>query len=94
MIFYHGGSDNPTEAAEMARFHEIGEKEGFITVYPWGSNRCSWNIFMNEEEMDDVAFSEALISYMTVHYPVDPSRVYLSGFSNGASGADSGDLPY
>lgn len=87
MIFYHGGSDNPTEAAEMARFHEIGEKEGFITVYPWGSNRCSWNIFMNEDEPDDVAFSEALIRYMIAQYPVDPSRVYLSGFSNGSSQA-------
>lgn len=87
MIFYHGGSDNPTEAAEMARFHEIGDKEGFITVYPWGSNRCSWNIFMNEDELDDVAFSEALIRYMIAHYPVDPSRVYLSGFSNGSSQA-------
>lgn len=87
LIFYHGGSDNPTEAAEMARFHEIGDREGFITVYPWGSNRCSWNIFMNEDEMDDVAFSEALIRYMTAHYPVDPSRVYLSGFSNGSSQA-------
>lgn len=87
MIFYHGGSDNPTEAAEMARFHEIGEKEGFITVYPWGSNRCSWNIFMNEDEPDDVAFSEALIKYMIGNYPVDPSRVYLSGFSNGSSQA-------
>ena len=37
--------------------------------------------------MDDVAFSEALIRYMTAHYPVDPSRVYLSGFSNGSSQA-------
>ena len=87
LIFYHGGSDNPTEAAEMARFHEIGDKEGFITVYPWGSNRCGWNIFMNEDGLDDVAFSEALIRYMIANYPVDPSRVYLSGFSNGSSQA-------
>ena len=34
MLFFHGGSDNPEEAAEMAGFHEIGEREGFITVYP------------------------------------------------------------
>ena len=40
VFFYHGGSDNPSEAAEMSRFHEIGEKEGFITVYPWGTNHA------------------------------------------------------
>ena len=87
MLFFHGGSDNPEEAAEMAGFHEIGEREGFITVYPWGSNRCSWNIFMNDKELDDAAYSAALIKYMIANYPVDPSRIYLSGFSNGSSQA-------
>lgn len=87
VLFFHGGSDNPAEAAEQTRLHELGEQEGFITVYPWGSNRASWNIFMYDNEMDDVAFSVALIHYMIAHYPVDAQRVYLSGFSNGASEA-------
>ena len=39
LMFFHGGSDNPAEAAEMSKFHERGEKEGFITVYPWGTNK-------------------------------------------------------
>ena len=46
MLFFHGGSDNPEEAAQMSRFHELGEKEGFITVYPWGTDRTQWNSFL------------------------------------------------
>jgi poly(3-hydroxybutyrate) depolymerase len=85
MVFYHGGSDNPAEAADMTKFHELGEQEGFITVYPWGSNRASWNSNMELAQMDDMAFAVALIQYMIANYPVDAQRVYLSGFSNGAA---------
>jgi len=89
IVFTHGASDNPAEAAEMCKFHELGEKEGFITVYPWGSNKSTWNSDMTDYGPDDIAFEKALIEYMIDNYPVDPTRVYLSGFSNGAAMAQS-----
>jgi len=89
LVFFHGASDNPAEAAEMSKFHELGEREGFITVYPWGTNRLTWNSAMEEGAPDDDRFSMALIDYMIAHYPVDSSRVYLSGFSNGAAQAQA-----
>lgn len=89
MIFCHGGSDNPSEAACMARFHELGRKEHFITVYPWGTNTASWDINYDEEgdtdRNEDELFLVHLIDYMVAEYPVDASRVYVSGFSNGAA---------
>ena len=85
MMFFHGASDNPSEAAEMSKFHELGQREGFITVYPWSSNKATWNVAMDEAGCDDVAFAIALIKYLTANYPVDPQRIYLSGFSNGAA---------
>lgn len=94
MFFYHGGSDNPEEAAEMSKFHEVGEKEGFITVYPWGSNRAGWNCSMEPEEEEDAAFCRALILHMIKEYPIDPARVYLSGFSNGAAMAQTVAMLY
>lgn len=87
LMFFHGGSDNPAEAAEMCKFHELGEKEGFITVYPWGTNRTQWNCNMLENEADDVGFAISLIQYVLANYPVDETRIYLSGFSNGAAQA-------
>jgi len=89
LVFFHGGSDNPAEAAEMSKFHELGEKECFITVYPWGGNKTQWNCNMDENEPDDVGFAVALIKYMIANYPVDEGRVYLSGFSNGAAHAQA-----
>ena len=94
VFFYHGGSDNPSEAAEMSRFHEIGEREGFITVYPWGTNHAGWNMELLPEEEDDLAYCKALIEYMIKNYPVDPQRVYLSGFSNGAGMAQTVAMIY
>lgn len=92
MIFLHGGSDNPEEAAEMSKFHELGEKEGFITVYPWAGNKAAWNMQLLDiqgENKDDVRYLSALIEYMIKHYPVDEQRIYLSGFSNGAGMAQT-----
>lgn len=94
MFFYHGGSDNPEEAAEMSKFHELGEREGFITVYPWGSNRAGWNCSMEPEEEDDTVYCRLLILHMIKEYPVDPGRVYLSGFSNGAAMAQTVAMLY
>lgn len=87
LLFFHGGSDNPEEAAQMSRFHELGEREGFITVYPWGTDRTQWNSALRPDGEDDLGFSVALIRYMIENYPVDEQRVYLSGFSNGAAQA-------
>lgn len=92
MVFMHGGSDNPEEAAEMSKFHEIGETEGFITVYPWAGNRAGWNmqlLELNSENKDDVRYIMKLIDYMIASYPVDEQRIYLSGFSNGAGMAQT-----
>lgn len=94
MFFFHGGSDNPMEAAEMSKFHELGEKEGFLTVYPWGSDTASWNCNYAPEGYDDVAYIHALIDWMKTHYPVDESRIYLSGFSNGAAMAQIYAMEY
>jgi len=89
VIFCHGGSDNPAEAAEMTKLHELGEREGFITVYPWGTNRCGWNSAMEEDQENDIEFCSRLIDYMIAHYPTDPERVYVTGFSNGAAMAQT-----
>ena len=89
VMFCHGGSDNPAEAAEMSKLHELGEREGFITVYPWGTDRCGWNSAMDPEQENDADFCDRLIDYMLRNYPVDRERVYVSGFSNGAAMAQT-----
>lgn len=73
----------------MSKLHELGEREGFITVYPWGTDRCGWNSAMNPDQEDDADFCDRLIDYMIENYPVDRERVYVTGFSNGAAMAQT-----
>ena len=49
---------------------------------------------MAEDEEDDVGFTVSLINYMIEHYPADKSRIYLSGFSNGAAHAQAVAMTY
>ena len=84
ILFSHGMSDNPLKAADMIKLHEIGEREGFITVYPFSSDRFKWNLSLDPKLYSDVDYYLALISYLRKKYPVDETRIYVSGFSNGA----------
>lgn len=85
MVFGHGGSDNPAEAAQMSRMHDVGEKYGFIVAYPWSSTQWGWNIDMLADQPNDVDYIYALIKYLVGKYPIDETRVYTSGFSNGSA---------
>jgi poly(3-hydroxybutyrate) depolymerase len=84
ILFSHGMSDNPLKAADMIKLHEVGEREGFITVYPFSSDRYKWNLSLNPELYSDVDYYLALIRYLKKKYPIDETRIYMSGFSNGA----------
>jgi len=84
LLFSHGMSDNPLKAADMIKMHELGEREGFITVYPFSSDRYKWNLACDPALLSDVEYYEHLIGYLCEKYPVDTERIYLSGFSNGA----------
>lgn len=84
IVNMHGGGSWPEVAACDAQLHLLGEKEGFITVYPNASRNNSWNSVLRDDRPDDAAFIVALVEHMKRCYPVDPTRVYVSGFSNGS----------
>lgn len=84
VLFSHGMSDNPLKAADMAKLHELGEREGFITVYTFSSDRFKWNLNLDPDLPSDIDYYLALIKYLKNKYPVDETRIYVSGFSNGA----------
>ena len=39
---------------------------------------------MDNKKLDDVAYIEDMIDILTSKYHIDPKRVYLTGWSNGA----------
>jgi len=55
-------------------------KNGILTVYPDGSGfiRKDWNDFENE-----ISFINALLDTLFASYPIDTTKCYLAGFSQG-----------
>ena len=63
------------------RFHDLGEREGFITVYANGHNNI-WDF--TKPEGSDQKFLNQLVADLSRDYGVDRGRVYLQGFSFGS----------
>lgn len=84
LIEMHGGGSWPLLSAAKTQLQALGEKEGFITVYANATEKNSWNSVMRDDRKNDVEYITALIEHLKRCYPIDPARVYISGFSNGS----------
>lgn len=94
VFVYHGYGNSPKLAEWYTGFSTKADKEGIIVVYPRGTSGkdpmlLSWNAgFCCEDaarnKVDDVGFTRALVQDLIQKYPIDPTRVYAAGFSNGA----------
>lgn len=84
VLFLHGGACDAFIEAANTGLHCFGDKMGFFTVYATATNGFSWNSVFHPDRENDVEYIESLIKHMLDRYPIDPSRVYISGFSNGS----------
>lgn len=93
VIVLHGGGGNALNAETMTGFTDKARTDGFIVAYPDGtSGRGSlftWNAghccgYAMEQRVDDAGFISALIDHLVVRHPIDRTRVYVTGMSNGA----------
>ncbi len=93
LIVLHGGGGNGKQVDHAKGISDLADQEGFIAVYPNGSGRTSklltWNAYnccayAHAQDIDDVAFISALIDRVIADYDVDPTRIYITGHSNGA----------
>lgn len=94
VIVLHGGGGNARNAERMTGFNRVADREGFIVAYPEGTGRrrntlLTWNAghccgYAMENRVDDVGFINVLLDELISRYPIDPSRVYVTGMSNGA----------
>lgn len=93
VIVLHGGGGDGSNAQRMTGFTHLARREGFIAVYPNGSGRredklLTWNAghccgYAMRNKIDDVGFIAAVIEMMVRDYRGDPSRIYVTGLSNG-----------
>jgi polyhydroxybutyrate depolymerase len=88
VLVLHGwkGSGTEIERRTKFRFDALADREGFVVAYPdaWAGQ---WHSGHPAETAtsDDVGFLSALIDTLSETYAVDPKRIFVAGFSNGAS---------
>lgn len=93
LLFMHGGSGDQLSAQGFTRLNQVSNANGFLVVYPEGIGPVSGGGFSwadgrgtsaDSMLVDDVGFVDKLLDSLIRDYPIDTSRIFLSGFSNGA----------
>ncbi|MBZ0302449.1 MAG: dienelactone hydrolase family protein [Anaerolineae bacterium] len=86
VIILHGRGGTGQQMAVYTGFDELADREGFIALYPDGVEG-EWDYVKGvpgyPDAQDDTAFLVGLVDHLAEDYPVDLSRVYVAGFSNG-----------
>jgi polyhydroxybutyrate depolymerase len=88
VVVLHGRDTTPAQELVRTGFAGLAADGAAVLAYPAGIGR-SWNARTGccataaKLHVDDVGFLRALIPAIEAHAPVDPSRVYLVGYSNG-----------
>ncbi|MBN1952742.1 MAG: hypothetical protein JW801_16185 [Bacteroidales bacterium] len=86
ILAFHGWNQDPDHMEEMTNFSTIGNVKGaFVTYlhYVGPPPDYSWNYFMDEEKPDDIGYVKAVLDTLFAQYPIDSSRVFAVGFSDG-----------
>jgi polyhydroxybutyrate depolymerase len=88
LIAFHGGGDTGPGFEELTNLTALADQLGVIVVYPSGY-QGSWAVGCNcttadAAHIDDVQFTRALIGQLEDSLAIDPDRVFVTGFSQGA----------
>jgi polyhydroxybutyrate depolymerase len=88
VISIHGYAEWPAHQMQISRWNELADQEGFIVVYPMGTDfPLRWRAYgsagSENDPMLEVSFISALIDQLSSEYNIDPRRIYANGLSNG-----------
>ena len=92
---FHGGGSNATDHETMTQMKPRSDTGGFLLVTPegwpspslatsrtWNAGKCCGQAL--HDNVDDIAFVNAMIDAVSEELCVDSKRVFATGFSNGA----------
>ncbi len=85
VVDLHGYQSGSSLHTTLTGLDAVADEAGFVLVTPQGtSDQPFWNAVPHADLPDDVAFVEAVIDDVSARVCIDPARVYVDGFSNGA----------
>ena len=91
IIALHGTGMNADKMRQWTAFEfdQLADQKGFVVIYPngykgnWNDCRSDAPFPAKKENIDDVGFIQSLVDKFKKDYGIDPSKVYVFGFSNG-----------
>ncbi|AKJ63739.1 alpha/beta fold hydrolase [Kiritimatiella glycovorans] len=93
VLAFHGGGGNPGSMVRLSGLNAKSDEAGFVVVYPYGSGRdpnrgLTFNAgnvggYAMHQNIDDVAFTSALLDDLADIIHMDENRVFATGISNG-----------
>lgn len=97
VLALHGSDGSAADLERITGYDEVADREGFFVVYAdglpidigagfvsrsWNSGECCEPA--TSAQVDDVSFLATLLDMVLRRYPVDASRIFVVGHSNGA----------
>lgn len=90
VMAFHGFGLDANEMIRISGINAQSDASGFIAVYPngtgenksWNGGHCCGDAAKNN--VDDIGFVRALVGELSTFINIDPKRIYVTGFSNGA----------
>ncbi len=82
VLAMHGDGGDGASMRAMTKLDDASGKDAFV-VYPSGRNH-TWDLYTPVDSDLDVAFLESLVASLAARFPIDPARVFATGFSSGA----------
>jgi polyhydroxybutyrate depolymerase len=88
VICLHGFAEWPAHLMRVSHWNQLADEFGFLVVYPRGGGfPFHWHSMsrfnQSEAAQQDVQFISDLIDQLKAEYPIDETRVYANGLSNG-----------
>jgi phospholipase/carboxylesterase len=81
-IMLHGAGGNAQHGLDLLR--DYAADANLILLAP-ESRKSTWDIISDSQYGPDVLFIDKCLRHVFSHYSIDPARVALGGFSDGAS---------
>jgi polyhydroxybutyrate depolymerase len=86
VLDFHGVAESAVVQADTSQFGALGQRDGFVVVTPSGTgDPIHWDTTDQGADNPDLQFVTALITQVEATQCIDTSRVYATGFSDGAA---------
>ena len=85
----HGRGGSIFQQGEISQMNAKADQQGFIVVSPQALGEpATWWPAPGPKGQEDLEFFQALIATLESQHSIDPTRIYVTGFSNGGAMAN------